>query len=181
MASEYSKWLLVSDIDGTLNDKSMNLPENNRKEIKRYVEAGGNFTLCSGRNLESLNIHYKKLGIRTPAICLNGAGIFDYESDSLIYYNVITTKGEEVLLDIFSRYKLLNLTVYSYNKLYLAKRSCMYGFIISKLDNLSHEFCNSISDLPRGNWGKISFFSFPSILKKIEKELKNEENSQYFD
>ena len=50
MASEYSKWLLVSDIDGTLNDKSFNLPENNRKEIKRYVDAGGNFTLCSGRN-----------------------------------------------------------------------------------------------------------------------------------
>ena len=181
MTSKYSKWLLVSDIDGTLNDKSFNLPENNRKEIKRYVEAGGNFTLCSGRNLESLNIHYNKLGIKTPAIFLNGAGIFDYETSSLLFYNVISTQGEEILLDIFTRHKLLNLTVFAYNKLYLAKRTCFYGYVISKLDKLTYEFCSRISDLPRGNWGKISFFSFPSTLKKIEKELKNERNSEIFD
>lgn len=181
MSKKYSDWLLISDIDGTLNDKSMKLPANNKKEIKRFVEAGGNFTLCSGRNLESLNIHYNKLGIKTPAICLNGAGIFDYNSNNLIYYNVITTQGEEVLLDIFSRYKLLNLTVFSYNKIFLAKKTCLYGFVISKLDNLSYEFCNKISDLPRGSWGKISFFGLPSTLKKIQKELKNENNSELFD
>lgn len=181
MTSEYSKWLLVSDIDGTLNDKSFKLPENNRTEIKRFVEAGGNFTLCSGRNLESLNIHYNKLGIKTPAIFLNGAGIYDYSNDTLLYYNVITSQGEEVLLDIFSRYKLLNLTVFAYNKLFLATRTCFYGLTISKLDGLTYEVCKKISDLPRGNWGKISFFSFPFILKKIESEIKSEKNKDLFD
>lgn len=181
MSSEYFKWLLVSDIDGTLNDKSFKLPANNKAEIKRFVEAGGNFTLCSGRNLESLNIHYNKLGIKTPAIFLNGAGIYDYSNDTLLYYNVITSQGEEVLLDIFSRYKLLNLTVFAYNKLFLATRTCIYGLAISKLDGLTYEVCKKISDLPRGNWGKITFFSFPFILKKIEKEIKSDKNKDLFD
>ena len=81
MENKYSKWLLVSDIDGTLNDKKMRLPENNRLAINDFVSSGGNFTLCSGRNLESLTIHYKKLGIMTPAIFLNGAGIYDFSSE----------------------------------------------------------------------------------------------------
>ena len=49
------------------------------------------------------------------------------------------------------------------------------------MDNLSYEFCNKISDLPRGNWGKISFFGLPSTLKKIESELNSKKNSEYFD
>ena len=33
MSKKYSDWLLISDIDSTLNDKSMKLPANNKKEI----------------------------------------------------------------------------------------------------------------------------------------------------
>ena len=85
----YNKWLLVSDIDGTLNSKSMKLPENNKIAINNFVNNGGNFTLCSGRNLQSLSIHYKKLGINTPAIFLNGAGIYDFKNqkESTSYSN----------------------------------------------------------------------------------------------
>jgi hydroxymethylpyrimidine pyrophosphatase-like HAD family hydrolase len=46
MNNNYCDWLLVSDIDGTLNDKKFNLPENNKEAIRRFVEKGGNFTLC---------------------------------------------------------------------------------------------------------------------------------------
>jgi HAD superfamily hydrolase (TIGR01484 family) len=84
MKCTYSDWLLVSDIDGTLNDKKFNLPENNKEAIGRYVNNGGHFTLCSGRNLESLSIHYKKLNIKTPAIFMNGAGIYDFKTQKLL-------------------------------------------------------------------------------------------------
>ena len=60
MKEIYNNWLLVSDIDGTLNSKSMKLPENNKVAINEFVNRGGNFTLCSGRNLQSLSIHYRK-------------------------------------------------------------------------------------------------------------------------
>ena len=81
----YSDWLIVSDIDGTLNTKSMKLPENNKIAVNEFVNNGGNFTLCSGRNLQSLSIHYKKLGIDTPAIFLNGAGIYDFKNNKNDY------------------------------------------------------------------------------------------------
>jgi len=34
MSAEYSKWLIVSDIDGTLNNKLRRLPEINKTKIK---------------------------------------------------------------------------------------------------------------------------------------------------
>ena len=67
MTEEYSKWLLVSDIDGTLNNKIRRLPKINKQKIREYVDNGGYFTLCSGRNLQSLTPHYKKLSIDQSA------------------------------------------------------------------------------------------------------------------
>ena len=67
MAIPYNEWLLVSDIDGTLNDKQFNLPPNNKEAISRFVNNGGHFTLCSGRNLSSLKKHYDKLSLKTAA------------------------------------------------------------------------------------------------------------------
>ena len=83
MSADYSKWLIVSDIDGTLNNKLRRLPQVNKTKIKEYVDNGGYFTLCSGRNLQSLTPHYKKLGIETPALFLNGAGIYDFKTNKM--------------------------------------------------------------------------------------------------
>lgn len=180
MKKDYSKWLLVSDIDGTLNDKSFNLPQKNKEAIERFVNNGGVFTLCSGRNLQSLSIHYNKLGIKTPAIFLNGAGIYDFKTSEITYFNPITTEGEKIILDIFSRFKSLQLTVFGTETIYLAKRTCIYGRVISKFDKLNHKLCKKITDLPTGVWGKVTFFSFPKTLKKIQKIIKTEYND-YFD
>ena len=180
MAYKYNEWLLVSDIDGTLNTKAMKLPENNRQAIRQFVADGGNFTLCSGRNLQSLSIHYHKLGINTPAIFLNGAGIFDFSKKEYIYLNPITTEGERIILDILKKYKTVQLTVYSPEKLFLATRKCIYGRVISMLDNLDYQLCKKVSDLPRGNWGKVSLFGTKTLIKKLQYIL-GEVNSDLFE
>ena len=100
MSKNYSKWLLVSDIDGTLNNKQRQTPKCNITAIENFTSNGGNFTLCSGRNLVSLNNHYKKLKTTTPAICLNGAGIYDIANNKTIYYKPISLEGEKIILDL---------------------------------------------------------------------------------
>ncbi len=174
MFDKYSKWLLVSDIDGTLNTKFWKLPEKNKVAIEQYVKNGGVFTLCSGRNLQSLAIHYKKLGIETPAIFLNGAGIYDFSNKKIIDYNPIISKGEEAILELFSRFKSVQLTVFGPEIVYLATRSCLYGYVISKFDKLDYKLCKKTSDLPRGVWGKVSFFGTRKIVNKIKRVILND-------
>lgn len=181
MQDLYNKWLLVSDIDGTLNTKRFKLPENNKTAIQEYVKNGGNFTLCSGRNLQSLSIHYNKLGINTPAIYLNGAGIYDFSHKKIIYENPITPDGEKIILNMLSKYKLAQLTVFSADKLYLVTRKCIYGLVVSKLDNLDYKLCKNVNDVPRSIWGKVSFFSTKGIISKLENEFRSEELSGKFE
>ena len=181
MKSNYSDWLLVSDIDGTLNDKKFNLPENNREAIRRFVEKGGKFTLCSGRNLQSLAIHYNKLDIKTPAIILNGAGIYDFASDKMLDFRPITLECEDILIGLYKRFRLSQLTVYGVDKLYLVKHTCLYGYFISKMDGLSYEFCKNAESVPRGVWGKVTYFGPKGTLRKIESILKNDNNRELFE
>lgn len=181
MQDLYSKWLLISDIDGTLNTKSFKLPENNKIAIKEFVNNGGNFTLCSGRNLQSLSIHYNKLGISTPAIFLNGAGIYDFKNKEMIYQNFISSEGEKIILDVLKKYKLTQLTVFTADKILLATRKCIYGRIISKMDKLDCELYKKISDLPRGVWGKVSFFGTKGLINKLKDIFLNDDNSKLFE
>ena len=181
MKEMYNKWLLVSDIDGTLNTKSMKLPVNNKIAVKDFVDNGGNFTLCSGRNLQSLSIHYNRLEIETPAIFLNGAGIYDFKNKEMLYQNFISSEGEEIILDVLKKHKLAQLTVFSADKIYLTTRKCIYGLVISKMDKLNYELCKKVSDLPRGIWGKASFFGTKGLINKLKDIFSNNENSNYFE
>lgn len=180
MKEVYNKWLLVSDIDGTLNSKSMKLPENNKVAINEFVSNGGNFTLCSGRNLQSLSIHYKKLGIDTPAIFLNGAGIYDFKNKEMLYQNFISSQGEKIILDVLKKYKFTQLTVFTADKILLVTRKCIYGRVISKMDKLDYELCKKISDLPRGIWGKASFFGTKGTINKLKDVFSSGENANHF-
>ena len=181
MQDLYSKWLLISDIDGTLNTKSFKLPENNKIAIKEFVNNGGNFTLCSGRNLQSLSIHYNRLGINTPAIFLNGAGIYDFKNNEMIYQNFISSEGEKIILDVLKKHKLAQLTVFTADKILLATRKCIYGRVISKMDKLDCELYKKISDLPRGVWGKVSFFGTKGLINKLKDVFSNDDNSKLFE
>lgn len=181
MKEIYNKWLLVSDIDGTLNSKSMKLPENNKVAINDFVNKGGNFTLCSGRNLQSLSIHYRKLGIDTPAIFLNGAGIYDFKNKQFLYQSLISSEGEQIILDIAKKYKLVQLTVYSPEKIYLASRKCIYGWLLSKIDKLDCQLCKKMSDIPRGIWSKASLVGPPNLVNKLKDIISNEANSKHFE
>ena len=46
MEKTFENWLVVSDIDGTLNNKIRKLPKRNYDAIKKFTELGGNFTLA---------------------------------------------------------------------------------------------------------------------------------------
>ncbi len=177
----YSQWLLVSDIDGTLIDKKRALPNINKIAINDFVYKGGNFTLCSGRNIKSLSNHYKKLKTKTPAICMNGAVVYDFCTDSVIKYSTISKEGEKILLDLCKKHKTLQLTVFDLSTVCAYKLSNFYAFFVSLLDGLEFKMCSTVEKLPNEGWGKASFFGFPSVCKKVYAYLTNDENSRFFD
>ena len=85
--TDFSDWLIASDIDGTINDKSRHLVKRNYDAVQKFVkEYNGNFTLASGRSPHSMRKHYKRLNIDDGmAVVINGAGIYDFSEEKMVW------------------------------------------------------------------------------------------------
>ncbi|HIS79668.1 MAG TPA: HAD-IIB family hydrolase, partial [Candidatus Caccousia stercoris] len=81
------KWdqiLIASDIDGTLLPGGREIPERNLSALRRFAEKGGRFTLATGRSIGSAGQFLDRLPVNAPAICLNGALLYDYKQQKVL-------------------------------------------------------------------------------------------------
>ncbi|MCH5192071.1 MAG: Cof-type HAD-IIB family hydrolase [Oscillospiraceae bacterium] len=167
---DMSNWLVVSDIDGTLNNKFRQLPKRNFEAINRFVlRCNGHFTLASGRNVESLRKHYEKLPIAgTPAIILNGAGIYDYSQEKMLHYTPINQHAVDIVGDIYKRFPLVEIEIVTDKTIYTLNPG-IFSVAMSTADKLTHNSYKKFEDIPRENWGKVIFLGLPPIISQIRK------------
>lgn len=165
---DYSDWLIVSDIDGTLNNKARRTPKVNTEAIDRFVhELNGNFTLGSARSVQSLEPHYKNLpNVTTPAIVLNGAGIYDFSEEEMVWYNPIPDSGVEVVKKCMAKFRFLEIGIFTDDMIYLV-RPVVGSPVMMWLDKLTHKRVKTVDDVPKGKWGKVIFFCLPWQKKKV--------------
>ncbi len=165
----FSGWLVVSDIDGTLNNKLRKTPRVNIDAIDQFVHTlGGNFTLASARNVQSLKPHYMKLPyLKTPAIVMNGAGIYDFSKEEMLWFNPIPSSAEDVIRKAMEKFPALEIGVFTDDMIYLVRPRILSPCMMM-LDSLRHKKCTSIDEVPKGKWGKVIFFCYPWLKKKIK-------------
>ena len=139
MKKDYSNFLIVSDIDGTLNNKLRTTPKVNLEAIRRFTkEEGGHFTLASARCTESLYTHYRKLADKsTPAIVLNGAGIYDFSKQKMVWYNSIPTGSEKIIQKALDKFPTLEVAIFTSEKIYLVKPK-LSSHIMMLIDSLDY-------------------------------------------
>jgi len=169
-----SDWLIVSDIDGTLNDKLRRLPERNLKAIKHFVlDLGGHFTLASGRSVPSLEKHFHRLPIsNTPAIVLNGAGIYDYNLNKMISFNAINEAGREVVKKVMTKFPFLEVQICTKDNIYLLN-ALIFGPAIVNADKLPHKRCKNLGEVPPNDWGKVIYMGLPPVIKQVVKYVQS--------
>ncbi|MBQ9516963.1 MAG: HAD-IIB family hydrolase [Eubacterium sp.] len=179
MDKTFENWLVVSDIDGTLNDKFRRPVQRNQEAIKKFTELGGNFTLASGRLQSSLERNYNRTSANQPAVVLNGAGIYDYNKREMIWRNTIGEKGREFVKYISTEFddifKSVDIGVYFDDHVYVVK-SGLFQKITTSVDKSSHEYVSSIDDVPAEGWMKVIFWSNPFTIAKLNNLIKKMEN-----
>ena len=78
------KTLFISDLDGTLLDKSASLSEYTITSINKLIEAGMHFTIATARSQWSVQKIVEPLSINHPAILMNGVFIYDLRTSQAI-------------------------------------------------------------------------------------------------
>lgn len=179
MEKTFENWLVVSDIDGTLNNKIRKLPKRNYDAIKKFTDMGGNFTLASGRLQSSLERNYNRITPNQPAVVLNGAGIFDYNRREMLWRNTIGEKGRNFVRYICKEFdelfKSVDIGVYFDDYVYIVK-SGLFAKSTMYFDKAKHEYVKSIDDVPEEGWMKVIFWSNPVVINKLKRVVDKMEN-----
>lgn len=174
----YSDWLIVSDIDGTLNNKMRRLPKRNEEAIKRFVADGGRFTLASGRNPQSMEKHFKRLPIEgTPAVVINGAGIYDFNQKKMIHFSSISNEGIGLAIECAKKFPMVDVLVVAKDIIYVTGIG-WFGRCFVAADNLDHKCIKNIEDVPKENWGKVIFSGLPHQISKVKKHFETLNSSE---
>lgn len=178
MAQTFENWLVVSDIDGTLNNKFRKLPKRNYNAIKKFTENGGNFTLASGRMVSSLKRNYDRVTPNQPAVVINGAGIYDYEQEKMLWRSTIGPKGRAFVKEISELFNThghsVDVGIFFDDYVYIVKKG-----ILSRgqmFFDKSHYEVTDIENVPEEGWMKVIFWSNPFTISELEKYVSRHEN-----
>ena len=97
--TDFSDFLIASDLDGTFLWEGTTSPRN-LAALERFAAGGGIFTLATGRshlNLRSA-IGEPTTVINAPAICDNGAYLYDFETGESLYRDLLRKEDASDLL-----------------------------------------------------------------------------------
>lgn len=92
------KKIIFSDIDKTLAI-GKEVSDENKKWIKKWMDAGNSFVLVSGRVIPYTKMIAKQIGLCSYIICNNGSLIYDIKKEEVIYKKQIS---ERILTKIFN-------------------------------------------------------------------------------
>ena len=107
---------IISDMDGTLLDDNKNISKKTLEKIRYFKENGGNFTIASGRLYPKIALYAKKLSLDIPVIASNGAVIYDFLEDKVLYQKIMNKKCLTVAENIHNRFPDAGLEVAAVSK-----------------------------------------------------------------
>ncbi len=166
MFEEISKVILLSDMDGTLLDSKKNIGEADREAIRRFTALGGKFSVATGRTIQSFRQYADILELKSPVIMYNGAAIYDYTSEKLLFTSPLPESARETVREILAEMPEAGGEVLRPEGTYIF-RDNDYEQLHTKICGIVPEYAQ-LDDIPSGNWLKVLFAMSPENIPLIE-------------
>ena len=162
--------LVLSDIDNTLLVADKGIPEYNIQMIKKFQELGGNFTIATGRSLESVSHYLDRIELSAPAIIYNGGVIYDFKNKMYIVKEILPESAEKALKIIRENFPDVGIEIMcDNNRLYMIRENA-YTFKHVEDEKLSY-VCADISSV-KNNWIRVLFADRNSRLLELQEFCK---------
>ncbi len=102
---DLSKYLIVTDLDGTFVHQGKVVPKN-IEAARRFVAGGGVFTLATGRIFETVPraLPQPEALINAPAILCNGAYLYDFNTGHTFAESFIPAETAAEMVEFISKY-----------------------------------------------------------------------------
>lgn len=110
---ETPRILLVTDLDKTLLDDDVKVPEECLSAISKWTEQGGLFTVATGRPTRGALLHTRLMDLVTlPIISYNGACIYDVNARQTIQQNLLPDQAVALLQDVLIQFPAVGALVF---------------------------------------------------------------------
>lgn len=98
------KTLYISDLDGTLLNKSAEISEHTEKSLCRLIENGMNFSVATARTAATTLQMVSGIPINVPVILMNGASIYDVQNSTYVKTYFIEKPSVQQLFSAIKRH-----------------------------------------------------------------------------
>ena len=165
---KFDGMLLCSDLDETLFTTEKTISEDNVKAIKMFMAEGGKFAFATGRIPTGARLALKYIMPNAPIICFNGAGIYDCESEKLVWEGWLDDEAARVVDFVEENMPQVGVEVCTNDKVYF----CRTNQFVSRhqiIENLPDNFAPHTQIAEK--WKKVIFmcesYEIPTLKKLI--------------
>ena len=168
--------LLVSDMDATLLNEEHRVSEENRKAIEYFMSEGGKFTVAYGRMVAAVRAYFNQMAINAPAVLHNGAKLYDYENERVLFERFIAEPRKECIRRFHDEVKNAGMEIYSDERVYVYRANFKTERFKTKPYDVVYEMPDSVWNRP---WIKVLIIDEREKLDAYEKLYREKYDKGY--
>lgn len=179
MFEDITKVIIFSDMDGTLLNSKKLINDIDRKAIEKFTSLGGKFTVATGRTIQTFARSQRWLNLKMPIIMYNGAMVYDYISEKVLYSQSLPEISREITA------KIMNFMYECGGEVLRADGT--YVFSNNEYEQLHTNLCGidpeymDIDEIPDGDWLKVLFALAPERISLLEDKISRLGYYEYAD
>ena len=150
---EFSKVILMTDLDGTLlTDDKQILPQD-LEAIERFRAGGGIFTVATGRGYSMARHIAQKLRLDAPAVLFNGAAVYDFTEDIFLWSCEIGSRAVDIITRIAQHYPDIGVEVLQQHTVFVPFLNETEQWHLD-LESVQADK-RPLAEIPAGGWLKV--------------------------
>ncbi len=159
--------VLLSDIDGTLATYERVILPENIKAIQYFIDNGGRFGVATGRTARSAQRMIRQLPVNCPCLVVNGGGIYDPVSDSMLFSCYLDHSAEKLFEPIMKAVPDVGVEINNDGVLQCVKYSPRsYEHVMYELGEFTQY---TFEDIPEdAKWCKALFTGTPEEIDRVQ-------------
>lgn len=170
--ADLSNVLLITDLDGTLLPENKILSQGDKDAIRRFRADGGNFTVATGRTVQSAEKYFKELDVSLPVILYNGSLIYDLKNKSSLFTDILPNNAEKIGKELFNFMKDPGGEVLRLDNIYVVCNN-EYEKIHTQICQVEPAY-TELENVPKGEWFKILFAAAPEQVDELEEFISQQ-------
>lgn len=165
MFEDIKKVVLITDMDGTFLPASKVPSRKCLDAVKRFEDAGGKFSIATGRAIQAANQYFDMVKVNCPIIMSNGGMVYDIYTKEQIYDVFLPQFVREIVKEILRDNKGVGCEVLTVSNVYVPA--------MTEMERVHNQICKvtpvecSVDEIDDPNWYKVLFAVKPENMESL--------------